>query len=182
MLLAVVMPLTLLTLLGICVGRQYWRQLSARSEIQPTCSAEGAARLGRRPETSAEMRYEGNGRVYLGQYSVSRYDPVTHTSLRADFSLEAETTCPDEASFQNWIAGHHCLLREQVMIAVRDGETKELTDPNLALLSRKLVARVNRSLDEPFLKSIEFKGFLLYESVQNSNFVLVDERRELSPR
>ncbi len=123
------------------------------------------------------MKYEGDGRANLGDYSVKIYDPVTRTALRADFALEGETSCGDRPSFDNWLAGHRYLLREQVMIAVRNGNVEEFTDPKLGLLSRKIVARVNRILGRPFLKSVRFKGFVLYESVQNSEFTLWEEAR-----
>jgi len=109
------------------------------------------------------------------------YDPDTCTTFRTDFALEGDTTCNDPQAFQQWVSAHHCLFREQVMVTVRNGRLTEFTDPNLALLSRKLVAQVNRQLGGIFLKSVRFKGFRLFESVQNSEFVPWEEANEKGP-
>jgi hypothetical protein len=121
------------------------------------------------------MQYKSKGRAHLGQYSIKIHDPVTNTTLRTDFALEGETEYGDSKAFEEWVAAHHCLFREQVMVALRNGEISDFTDPKLTLLSRKLVAQVNRAFGRPFLKDIKFKGFCLYESIQNSDFTLWEE-------
>lgn len=174
-LVAVLVPLALLAVLGVCAGRQYWRQWLSRPHPSPDASTCMSSRLGCRPGVPADMQYEAEGRAHLGEYSVDLYDPASRTTLRADFALSGETTCAEQKRFERWIARHGRFLREQVMVTVRNGDLKELSGPKQAVLGRKLVARVNRSLGEPFLKSVTFKNFVLYESVRNSDFVLREE-------
>ncbi|NUQ64963.1 MAG: hypothetical protein HUU20_21070 [Pirellulales bacterium] len=178
MLLAVIMPLMLAAALGVCAGRGYWQRWPGAPQPQSPNAGDEAIRLGRRAETLPDVKYDGGGRAHLGEYSVKVYDPVNRTTLRADFVLEGEIACADRAGFDSWMAGHGRALREQVMVAVRNSDTAELTDPKLTVLGGKLLARVNRSFNEPFLKSVKFKSFLLYESVRNSDYVLWEEAND----
>ncbi len=169
---SVILPVALLTVLGVCAGRQYWQQWHRRPESFAQGLGNEPTRLGHRPETPADMRYEADGCAHLGDYSVKLYDPANGTTLRADFTLSGETDCADRASFDGWIARHGRFLREQVMVTVRNSNLKELSGSKQEALERKLVARVNRSLGKPFLKSVRFKSYVLYESVRNSDYVL----------
>jgi hypothetical protein len=193
MLVATIMPLLLLATLGVSVSRSEWyRSLTAGAAPQepptadkekpaPKPAAEEPTTLGQPAPGDPEMKYEGKGRAHLGDYSVKIYDPDTCTTFRTDFALEGETTCENPQVFQQWMAAHHCLFREQVMVTVRNGQLPEFSDRKLSSLSRKLVAQVNRAVGEPFLKSVRFTGFRLYESVQNSEFVLWEEANDDSP-
>lgn len=189
MLIALVTPLLLLATLGVCATRPDWVSRLARGPAeassntgQQAAKAEEAAKpeesigqLGQRAAGDPQMKYDGKGRAHLGEYSIRIYDPGTTMTFRTDFSLEGETTCANPQAFQQWVANHHCLFREQVAVTFRSGDVSEFIDPKLTVLSRKLIAQVNRTLGEPFLKSVKFKGFRLYESVQNSEFVLWED-------
>jgi len=122
-------------------------------------------------EHPTRAEYLGEGRAQLGDFSVKLYDPVTRTLLRVDFRLKGVTACQDEAEFANFLRSRFQFLREQVMIALRSSDMVDLTDPQLTIVKRRIVARVNRAFGQPFLKSVELENFGVYESVDHSPYV-----------
>ncbi len=127
--------------------------------------------LGSRVSSAPGLAYYGGGRVALGDYSVKVFNPVSRVMLRVDFALEGDSNCPDAHAFNAFAAMHHNFFREQVMVSVRSAPLDQLTDPELSLLKRNIVARVNLALGEPFLNSVDIKEFSLFESVDRSGFV-----------
>lgn len=117
------------------------------------------------------MSYLGDGRAALGKYSVKTFDPLSRTTLRTDFRLEGRTACEDEDAFAEFMKSNHRFFREQVTATVRNCDLGDMTDPNLQLLERKLVATVNRALGRRFLESVEIKDFQLFEQFGDSGFV-----------
>lgn len=115
--------------------------------------------------------YLGNGRAELGEYSVCVFDPITQSTLRTDFRLEGATKLGDEASFQQFMQCNGRFFREQVAVVLRTHNLDELAKPDLDLLSRKIVARVNRSLGQKVLESAKIKDFALHESIDRSSFI-----------
>ena len=135
------------------------------------------ARFGR--ERRRELRdteplpaYLGEGKAELGEFSIRVFDPITQGELRTDFRLKGTTNLGDEASFAHFMRGNRRFLREQVAVVLRTHNLDELADPDLNLLGRKIVARVNRSLGKRVLKSAEIRDFALYESIDRSSFAL----------
>ncbi|MDY0165984.1 MAG: hypothetical protein RBS80_05530 [Thermoguttaceae bacterium] len=116
--------------------------------------------------------YLGDGKAELGDYSIRVFDPITQSELRTDFRLEGMTSLGDQTSFEQFMRCNRRFFREQVAVVLRTHNLDDLTDPDLNLLGRKIVARVNRSLGERVLKSAEIKNFALYESINQSGFVL----------
>lgn len=131
---------------------------------------EGAGQQQEKPEERAPA-YLGEGKVRLGPFRVKLYDPVTRTLLRVDFQMEGLVDCGDEAAFEAFLKANYHFFREQVMVAVRTCEPVDFTDPGQVLLKRRLIARVNRALRQPFLKAVELKGFEVAESIDNSPLV-----------
>jgi hypothetical protein len=112
---------------------------------------------GNRPvAVSPGVAFEGDGRAQLGQYQIRTYDPISGSTVQSEFELKGLTTCGDEAAFWRFMQGHERGIREQVMVTLRNSGPTELSDSEL--LARKIAARVNRSLDRPFLESLEVEG------------------------
>lgn len=130
--------------------------------------AEGSSELA---EADDQPAYLGKGQARLGLFSVKIFDPLTHTMLRTDFGLEAVIACEDQAEFERFLRSSQQFLREQVMVAMRTSDAVDFADRSLQLVKRRIVARVNRALGRPFLKSVELKNFTVYESVENSPYV-----------
>ncbi len=93
-----------------------------------------------------------------------RFDPLSGTVTRADFELQGTTSCADKSSFREFLAANHRSLREQVMVTIRNSRVSDLDDPQLRLLEKKLMARVNRALGRRFLRTVDIKNFQLYQS------------------
>lgn len=184
-LVAIVTPLALLTALGLLAYQRAWFSNLARGattdakllDAVPASGADDAepAAPGQRAAVDHEMCYKTEGWAFLGQYSIKLYDPASHLIFRANFALDGETCCRDARSFAHWAAAHHCLLREQIMVAVRESQLADLMEPKLERLQNRLVTQVNRMVGEPFLTSVRFKGFCLYQSSDNASFVLWEE-------
>ena len=124
------------------------------------------------------LNYLGNGRAELGDYSICVFDPITQSTLRTDFKLEGATKLGDEATFQQFMERKGRFFREQVAVVFRTHNLDDLATPDLDLLGRKIVARVNRSLGEKVLESAKIKNFCLSESIDRSGFVPHDLARE----
>lgn len=118
--------------------------------------------------------YLGDGKAELGEYCVHIFDPITQSEMRTEFRLEGTTSYGDEASFHRFMRCNHRFFREQVAVVFRMHNLDELVAPDLNLLGRKIVARVNRSLDQPVLRSAQVKDFGVYESIDRSGFALLD--------
>lgn len=185
--LAVFAPVGLLAALALLLSRPYWLGGSAAEAASKLSTTQALASLPLPPRSRAaglgqvaaadrEMCYKADGVAFLGQYSIQIYDAANQLTLRADFALDGETTCEDAQAFQQWAATHHCLFREQVMVALRNSPLADLLEPKLTRLSRKLVAQVNRSFDEPILNSAHLKGFCLYQAIGNGEFSLWEDR------
>lgn len=140
----------------------------------PEAGEKGKAGEGDSPEEAAATEqpvYLGEGKACLGPFSVKIFDPLTRTMLRTDFVLEAVIACEDEAEFQHFLRARLQFFREQVMVAMRTSDAVDFADSSLALVKRRILARVNRALGHRFLKSVELKDFVVYESVDNSPYV-----------
>lgn len=159
------------------VNKRSWENWLENFQFFDSGSKNPHARFGmqRRRElhdTEPLPAYLGDGKAELGEYSIRVFDPITQGELRTDFRLEGTTNLGDEASFAHFMRGNRRFFREQVAVVLRTHNLDELADPDLNLLGRKIVARVNRSLGERLLKSAEIKDFALYESLDRSGFVL----------
>lgn len=113
----------------------------------------------------------GNGRYDFGEFTIRSFDPVTKTTLRSQFRLEARSAMPDDSEFERFMQGRCWMLREQVLVALRGSNLEELTEPEQGLVERKVVSRVNRSFGQRVLDSVDLKDFELTESVEKSSFV-----------
>jgi hypothetical protein len=161
-----------------CTGQNPWDRWLADFRVGEGGRENPNARFGYRRENEEQEKkpqplpaYHGDGKAELGEYSVRMFDPVTHSTLRTDFRLEGLTAVGNEAAFQRFMRGNQRFFREQVIVALRTCDPEELIDPDLDLLGRKSVARVNRTLGKRFLKDVEIEDFALYESVDKSSFV-----------
>ncbi len=122
-------------------------------------------------EAAQQPVYLGEGRARLGPFTVKIFDPLTRTMLRTDFNLEAVLNCEDEAEFQQFLRSNLQFFREQIMVAMRTSDAVDFADSSLALVKRRMIARVNRAMGRRFLKSVEIKDFAVYESVDNAPYV-----------
>ncbi len=164
-------PLVASALAGAYINQDVWREWIhqlARAGFGSRNSPGGLGSLAPREPT---VVYYGPQHLSLGDFSVYIYDPVTRVMLRADFRLDSTADCEDRQAFEAFVAMYQRLVREQVMVAIRNASLEELTDPEQTLLKRRILAQVNLMLGKTFLKSIEVKNFSLWESVDFMSFL-----------
>ena len=180
MTLAILLPLGTLTALGLLVYPPAWLShlafpslTAAQANDDPLAPVAVESRSsgpGQRAAADREMQYEGNGRAFLGKYDIQLHDPATGLTLRVKFALHGATACPDARTFARWVATHHCLLREQVMVAVRDSEQADLVEPTLDRVGHRLVTQVNRMLERAILAGRPTPGILPLPVVRQPAF------------
>jgi len=151
----------------VCNRPDGWREWLANFKF-PTS---GSYRLGHPTSAKTNLAYLGDGKAKLGKYSITVFDPIAGSTFRTNFRLEGQTNCADEGSFKRFMQSNNRFFREQVMVTVRNCEPPDLIDPDLKLLEKKLVSRVNRALGHRFLKTADIKEFSLIEATVNSSFV-----------
>jgi len=158
------------TAASVYATRDTWQSWLRHFNPKTTHDDSSGSRVGR-AERMGDVAYLGDGRAGLGTFSIRVFSPLTRSTLRTNFDLEGETCCQDREAFDKFMKGHSRFFREQVMITIRNSHVEDLLDPDLTLLRKKIVARVNRTLGYRFLESVDFNGFAVYESVENSSYV-----------
>lgn len=117
------------------------------------------------------LAYLGEGRCKLGEFSVNLFDPVMRSVLRVSFRLEGVIACDDEAAFQAFLKSSFRSLREQIQVAVRASDAPDFADPQLRVLRRRMIARVNRAFNGQFLRSVAVRDLAVHESIDRGPFV-----------
>ncbi|MBN2295482.1 MAG: hypothetical protein JXM70_23835 [Pirellulales bacterium] len=119
------------------------------------------------------------GRAEFGQVSVKLFNPVTRSRIVAEFDLEGVAVLEDGPELQKIIKNKYRFVREQATIAVRNSSAVELADPKLKLLERRVLIRINRSLERPLLKSVDLEHFNLCEATPELD--LLGDEEEQTP-
>jgi len=122
-------------------------------------------------ETAEAVAYLGQGPSKLGEFRIKLFDPVTRTVLRVSFRLEGVIACADETAFQSFLKSSLRFFREQIQVAVRSSDVPDFSDPQLRVLRRRMIARVNRAYNRDYLRSLEIKDLAVHESIDNAPYV-----------
>ncbi len=101
--------------------------------------------------------------VDLGEFSVTGYQPISHTALRIDFHLYATIYEEDQEEFDKRFSMRERTFRDQVISTTRSSPTSDLTDAGLGLIKRKIKDKSNRILGKPLLQTILFSDFSFVE-------------------
>ena len=101
--------------------------------------------------------------VELGKFNVVIHQPAANLTMRVNFHLIG--TLPEEASkeFEELLHHNEHRLRDQVIFEIRNSRVEDLTDPGLALLKRKILAKSNELLGKPILHTVLFSDFSYIE-------------------
>jgi len=99
----------------------------------------------------------------LGKFNVVIHQPAANLTMRVNFHLIG--TLPDDASkeFEELLHHNEHRLRDQVIFEIRNSRVEDLTDPGLALLKRKILAKSNELLGKPILHTVLFSDFSYIE-------------------
>jgi flagellar FliL protein len=106
-----------------------------------------------KPETEME----------LGKFNLVIHQPASNLTLRVNFHLIGTVLEEDKETFTHLLAKNQHRLRDQVIFEVRSCELSELTDPGLALIKRKILAKSNELLGKPLIKAVVFSEFAFIE-------------------
>ncbi|MEA1952068.1 MAG: hypothetical protein U9N87_11825 [Planctomycetota bacterium] len=117
------------------------------------------------------------GKTDFGQVSVRFFNPITRGRLLAEFELNGVSVLEDGPELKKIIKNKYRFVREQATIAVRNSNAAELADPKLKLLERRVLIRINRSLDRPLLRSVDLAHFSLSEATPEMNLLGEDAEK-----
>lgn len=101
--------------------------------------------------------------VKLGSYHVVTFNTDTGRSLNIDFELYGTVLAAEQKEFSHLFVANEVRIREQILVTVRGADVADLTDPDLGLLKRKILEKVNRTLGKPLLNEAIFSKFSFIE-------------------
>jgi flagellar FliL protein len=138
--------------------------IPSRSELEKW-SAEKAAKAEHHEETGKAHQHEGKheAEVDLGKYNIVVHHPASNVTLRVNFHLIGTVEEKEHHEFEELLAKNQHRLRDQAIFEIRNCQIDDLTDPGLALLKRRILAKSNDLLGKPLLKSVVFSDFSFVE-------------------
>ncbi|HEX5103354.1 MAG TPA: hypothetical protein VFV87_06065 [Pirellulaceae bacterium] len=101
--------------------------------------------------------------VDLGKFNVVVHHPSSQVTLRVNFHLIGTVAEDDHAEFEELLKKHEHRLRDHTIFEVRNCQIEDLTDPGLALLKRRILAKSNELFGQPMLHSVVFSDFSFVE-------------------
>ena len=101
--------------------------------------------------------------VDLGKYNVIVHQPTANVTLRVSFHLIGTVAEDEQAEFQHLLEKNQHRLRDQAIFEIRNCQIEDLTDPGLALLKRRILAKSNDLFGKPLLHSVVFSDFSFIE-------------------
>jgi flagellar FliL protein len=105
----------------------------------------------------------GESEVDLGKYNVVVHQPKAQVTMRINFHLIGTVPAAEHAEFEHLLEAHQHRLRDNTIFAIRNAQVEDLTDPGLALLKRRILAKSNELLGKPLLTSVVFSDFSFIE-------------------
>ena len=99
---------------------------------------------------------EANGMVEvdLKEYSVTRYQAASNSTLRVDFHLHGIVAKEFEKDFKDIFEKDQARFREQVRITVDSAEMADLNDPTLGWIKRTILTKAASVFGRPLLKEV----------------------------
>ena len=128
-------------------------------------SVEKAAKEAKTGHNTQDRKHEGKpeSEVDLGKYNVVVHHPASNVTLRVNFHLIGTVLGDDSKEFEELLTKNQHRLRDQAIFEIRNCQIDDLTDPGLALLKRRILAKSNDLLGKPLLHSVVFSDFSFVE-------------------
>jgi flagellar FliL protein len=101
--------------------------------------------------------------VDLGKFNVVVHQPSSQVTLRVNFHLIGTVAEEEHTEFEHLLEKHQHRLRDHAIFEIRNCQIDDLTDPGLALLKRRILAKSNELLGKPLLRSVVFSDFSFVE-------------------
>ncbi|MFN0022141.1 MAG: flagellar basal body-associated FliL family protein [Pirellulaceae bacterium] len=130
-----------------------------KKEGEHTAAGEHGKEGGREEGHSAEHDAE----VELGKFNVIIHRPAENLTMRVNFHLIGTVAEKEHKEFEELFPKCEHRLRDQIIFEVRKSDVATLSDPGLALLKRKILAKSNELLGKPMLHTIVFSDFAFIE-------------------
>jgi len=106
---------------------------------------------------------KGEAEVDLCKFNVVVHHPASNVTLRVNFHLIGTVPGDEHHEFEELLAKNQHRLRDQAIFEVRNCQIDDLTDPGLALLKRRILAKSNDLLGKPLMHSVIFSDFSFVE-------------------
>src|SRR3954462_13386610 len=138
--------------------------IPSRGELEKW-SAEKTAKEAKAGNDTQGRKHEGKPEteVDLGKYNVVVHHPASNVTLRVNFHLIGTVHTEEQHEFEELLSKNQHRLRDQAIFEIRNCQIDDLTDPGLALLKRRILAKSNALLGKPLLHSIVFSDFSFVE-------------------
>ena len=91
------------------------------------------------------------------------HHPASNVTLRVNFHLIGTVLAEEQHEFEELLSKNQHRLRDQAIFEIRNCQIDDLTDPGLALLKRRILAKSNDLLGKPLLHSVVFSDFSFVE-------------------
>ena len=114
-------------------------------------------------EHKGEHAAEHEAEVELGKFNIIVHKPADNLTMRVNFHLIGTVPEKEHKEFEELYAKCEHRLRDQIIFEVRKSDVAELSDPGLALLKRKILAKSNELLGKSMLHTIVFSDFAFIE-------------------
>src|SRR5213594_1930132 len=138
--------------------------IPSRTELEKW-SAEKAAKEAASGKAAHDQKPTGKPEteVDLGKYNIVVHHPASNVTLRVNFHLIGTVLTEEQHEFEELLSKNQHRLRDQAIFEIRNCQIDDLTDPGLALLKRRILAKSNDLLGKPLLHSVVFSDFSFVE-------------------
>ena len=106
---------------------------------------------------------EHEAEVELGKFNVIVHKPADNMTMKVSFHLIGTVPEKEHKEFEELFTKCEHRLRDQIIFEIRKSDAPELSDPGLALLKRKILAKSNELLGKPILHTVVFSDFAFIE-------------------
>jgi hypothetical protein len=141
-----------------------WVLIPSRGDLEKWSAAK-VAKDAAAGHAEKEHKREGKPEteIDLGKYNVVVHHPASNVTLRVNFHLIGTVVTEEQHEFEELLSKNQHRLRDQAIFEIRNCQIDDLTDPGLALLKRRILAKSNDLLGKPLLHSIVFSDFSFVE-------------------
>ena len=99
----------------------------------------------------------------LGEYGVVFTPPGSDRNYRVEFVLFGTIKAKDEEHLTQLYADRQGRFRHRMILEIRNATMDELSENQLGLIQRRILATSNEILEEPILLGVGFKDYQLLE-------------------
>jgi flagellar FliL protein len=105
-----------------------------------------------------------NVEVDLREFSESKYQPASNSTLRIDFHLYGIVAAEKKKDFDRLFEMNQNRFREQVRVTVCSAEMADLTDPSLGLIKRTILEKAKTIFGQPLLQEVVISDYSTLEN------------------